>query len=419
MKGRLIEVGILSAAEIRFTLLSECIFDGRRCSGRLSAGLVDGRILFDGRLYDELEFASETPCGGDVFAPAAFTLEDVKIGIGFHWERLRRQSFAGSLKIITDGTVLTAVNVIGVEDYLRSVISSEMKATASLEFLKAHAVISRSWLLKQISLKGKDNGGGRSFTETDDCIIRWQDRDDHSRFDVCADDHCQRYQGIPKGKCNPVADSAVASTAGEVLLYGGQICDARFSKCCGGVTERFSTCWGDEDYPYLSPVEDTPTSGGEPFCSCSDESVLRQVLNDYDLETRDFFKWRVAYGRREMADVIRRRSGIDFGDSITALEPLGRGASGRISLLRITGSARTMTVGKELTIRKWLSESHLKSSAFEISYDGDSIVLEGRGWGHGVGLCQIGAAVMGSRGYSYREILNHYFPGAEIKPCGV
>ena len=161
-------------------------------------------------------------------------------------------------------------------------------------------------------------------------------------------------------------------------------------------------------------MKDAPEAGGPDFCDTADEAVLSQVLNEYDLETKDFYRWRVEYGCRELAELIRRRSGIDFGDEIRALEPLERGASGRIWLLRIVGSARTMTVGKELTIRRWLSESHLKSSAFEVSYPDGRIVLDGRGWGHGVGLCQIGAAVMGHRGYPYADILAHYFPGAKL-----
>lgn len=418
MEGRLINVGIFSTAEIRFTLFDDCLFEGVVLSGDQSAAFSDGRILFRGGSYDELLFAPLHPSPEDSFSEPFFSLEDVTIGVDFHWQRRERQQFAGSLKIIVEDGRLTAINIISIEDYLRSVISSEMKATASPEFLKAHAVISRSWLLAQIERKKSCEKGRTDFIQTEDRVVKWADREDHKRFDVCADDHCQRYQGLTRAELfasgtGSTVEKAVAATRGEILSYGGQVCDARFSKCCGGITERFSSCWEDRDYPYLAPVKDAP-EGGDPFCDTSDENILSQVLNDYDLETKDFFRWKVTYGRRELAELIRRRSGIDFGEEIKALEPVQRGDSGRIILLRIKGSSRTMTIGKELTIRKWLSESHLKSSAFDVEYDGDNIILEGRGWGHGVGLCQIGAAVMGAKGYTYREILGHYFPGAGL-----
>lgn len=397
----------MSGPVIPFEILS----DGK---GRREARFEGGRILLDGRAYDELFF--EASRSEETFAGPSFMLFGVTIGIGFHWERTQDQTFAGSLKIIVEDGGLTAVNVVGVEDYLVSVISSEMKASASLELLKAHAVISRSWVISQI--EHRKTGGSGTEAETikqyDDEIIRWWDHDDHKRFDVCADDHCQRYQGLTQALGANVR-IAVAETRGQVLKYDGAICDARFSKCCGGVMERFSTCWEDKDYPYLQPLPDIPAEGGRCFCDTDDESVLSQILNDYDLETRDFYRWEVRYAVPELSELVRRRSGIDFGE-IRRLEPLERGESGRISRLRIVGSARTAVVGKELMIRRILSESHLKSSAFDIEWQGDDLILRGKGWGHGVGLCQIGAAVMAHKGYTYKQILNHYYPGATIEP---
>ena len=406
---RQLSVGIFSAREVAFTFLQPFVLEGRVYEGSHRACLYDGRISFAGGFYDEIVFTRlYTPENG--FDDAAFVLEDVTIGVDFHWQRKEAQQFAGSLKLIVEQEGVTAINVIGIEDYMRSVISSEMKSTASLEFLKAHSVISRSWLLAQIERRNECEKGRPDFVETDDRIIRWADREDHANFDVCADDHCQRYQGLSRVNSAKV-DEVISATWGEILQYDGKVCDARFSKCCGGVTERFSTCWEERDYPYLAPVKDAP-DGGRDFCDTQDETILSQVLNDYDLETQDFYKWRTVYDRKALSELILRRSGMDFGE-IRELVPLKRGASGRIYELRIVGTRLTMTIGKELIIRRWLSESHLKSSAFDVSYEGNNIVLDGRGWGHGVGLCQIGAAVMGAVGYDYKSILNHYFPGSK------
>jgi len=400
-----VEVGILASDRIRFEIIS----DG---AGPQTVSYEDGRINYGGALYDELLFDAVTP--SSLFAEPTFILYDVRIGKGFHWERTQEQRFAGALKFIVEDGKVVAVNKVGVEDYLVSVISSEMRPSASLEFLKAHAVISRSWLLAQI----RDRRNARvseaptGGEEDKDMIIKWFDHQDHKLFDVCADDHCQRYQGLTKA-IGATARKAVDYTWGQVLTYGGEICDARFSKCCGGVTELYGTCWDDRELPYLASVPDTPQDGGDPFCNTSDKGILSQVLNDYDLETEDFFHWQVRYGTRELSELVKERSGIDFGE-IKALVPLKRGPSGRISLLRIEGSKHTATVGKELIIRRFLSTSHLKSSAFEVSRDGDEFILDGRGWGHGVGLCQIGAAVMATRGYDYSQILRHYYSGAEI-----
>lgn len=370
-----ISVGLLSAKEIRFEIIS----DG---AGPQTVKWHDGRISYNGMLYDELYFDSMTL--STLFAEASFILYDVVIGIDFHWQQKRTFKYAGGLKFIVEGDRITAVNCIGMEDYLMSVISSEMKSSASIELLKAHAVISRSWLKARL----KDHKAG------------------HEHFDVCADDHCQRYQGLTMAVGDDVC-RAIDRTWGQVLEYGGDICDTRYSKCCGGRTELFSTCWEDMDLPYLQSVED-------PFCDCENSSILSQVLNDYDLHTADFHDWTVQYTTDELSELVRTRTGIDFG-TVVALEAVERGPSGRIKYLRITGTLREEVIGKELAIRKALSSSHLKSSAFEIEKSPDGFVLKGRGWGHGVGLCQIGAAAMAAQGYDYRQILSHYYVGAEIK----
>lgn len=399
-----IEVGIMSAPEIGFEIIS----DG---AGPQKVSYRDGRICYNGALYDELVFDSVTP--SSLFAEPSFILNEVTIGVDFHWERRMTQKFAGSLRFIVEGDKVTAINRVGIEDYLLSVISSEMKSSASLEFLKAHAVISRSWLMSQIGRRRKAEASEKPLKPEDTVYIKWFDHDDHVNFDVCADDHCQRYQGLTR-PIGANARNAVDQTWGQVLTFDGEICDARFSKCCGGRTELFSTCWEDRDYPYLQVVPDTPAEGGDPFCKTSDQRILSQVLNDFDLETEDFFDWQVRYGREELSKLVRERSGVDFGE-ILDLVPEERGGSGRISRLRIVGTRRTLTIGKELLIRKWLSTSHLKSSDFEPVRSGEEFILKGRGWGHGVGLCQIGAAVMSDRGYGYAQILQHYYPGSKLE----
>ncbi len=341
----------------------------------------EGRIEYNGTLFDELLFDSITR--STLFAEPSFVLHDVVIGIDFHWEQKRTLKFAGGLKFIVEGDKVRAVNLVGMEDYLLSVISSEMKSSASPELLKAHAVISRSWLM-----------------------ARMQDHSAHDNFDVCADDHCQRYQGLTMAVGDNVR-TAIDETWGQVLRYQGQLCDTRYSKCCGGKTELFSTCWEDIDYPYLQCVDD-------PWCDCENDEILSQVLNDYDQQTRDFHDWTVRYEPAELAALVRERTGIDFGE-ILALEDIERGPSGRIKYLRIVGSKRSEVIGKELKIRRALSPSHLKSSAFSVERDpAGAFVLRGRGWGHGVGLCQIGAAVMAARGHDYRQILQHYYPGTDV-----
>lgn len=383
-----VSVGILAAREICFEIIS----DG---AGPQHVRWNDGRIDYNGTLYDELYFDSITR--STLFAEPSFVLHDVVIGIDFHWEQKRTLKFAGGLKFIVEGDHLRAVNLVGMEDYLLSVISSEMKSSASPELLKAHAVISRSWLLARM----RDRQMAANGAENPKAEVP------HRDFDVCADDHCQRYQGLTMAVGEKVR-TVIDETWGQVLRYDGQLCDTRYSKCCGGLTELFSTCWEDIDYPYLQCVED-------PWCDCENDAVLAQVLNDYDQQTRDFHDWTVRYTPEELSALVRERTGTDFGD-IQALEPVERGPSGRIKYLRIVGSKHTETLGKELRIRRALSPSHLKSSAFSVERDpAGAFVLRGRGWGHGVGLCQIGAAVMADRGFDYKQILLHYYPGTSLE----
>ena len=418
----------MSAESITAMLHGDYVIDGSddRINGDVSAQYADGGILFNGVRYSVLRLTpvSESEC--------FFTLCDVTIGVEFHWQRKEAQSFKGGIEFYAADGAVTVINNINAEEYLKSVISSEMNAHASLELLKAHAVISRSWLIAQISKKGTDaKNGGKGMRADGNEIVKWYDRDDHDLFDVCADDHCQRYQGITKAYI-PTVKRAVEETRGEVLVSDGEICDARFSKCCGGATEEFGYCWEDKDVEYLKGVRDSADEAPLPdltteceaekwiaaepeaFCNTSDGEILRQILNDFDMETNDFYRWQVRYSQQELSDIVRERSGIDFG-TIESLTPLERGVSGRISRLRIDGSKRSMIIGKELEIRKTLSQSHLYSSAFTVKRENGDFVIYGAGWGHGVGLCQIGAAVMGSKGYGYREILAHYYKGARVE----
>ena len=397
-----VTVGIVSGEKIAFTLGGTFMAKGEEITGRQVVEFSEGGILWRGTQYRHLTF---TPQSGSAF----FSLEDVTIGVNFHWERKETQIFDGTLRIVVEADKIVAINELPVEKYLTSVISSEMSATASLEFLKAHAVISRSWLLAQMEKRRQHEDSGDnffSFTKKDDELIRWYDREDHTIFDVCADDHCQRYQGITKAS-NIHVEEAVSETRGQVLTYDGEICDARFSKCCGGVTEEFQYCWEDTPKPYLSSIHD-------PYCNTSDKHVLSQVLNDYDQETPDFYRWTVAYTREELSELVGRKLKEDFGE-IEDLIPLERGKSGRIWKLKIVGTKKSLTIGKELEIRRALSETHLYSSAFEVEKHDGRFILHGSGWGHGVGLCQIGAAVMGEQGKTYDEILQFYYRGASIE----
>lgn len=423
-----VSVGIMGDKRIEFTLCTDYrCSNGSIVSGNAVVELVDGEILYNGKKYESLLFEACVPEG-------SFWLRGVTIGVNFHWERKEDQRFGNNLKFIVEGDKITAINLIGVEDYLTSVISSEMSATASEELLKAHAVISRSWLLAQMA-KNKEITTSKStysaFTENEQERIKWYDREDHINFDVCADDHCQRYQGMTRQSTTKVRE-AIEATWGELLKYDGKICDARFSKSCGGAFEEFQNCWENVRYPYLAKQRDSKritelpdltqeeeafkwiTGSPEAFCNTTDKEILSQVLNNYDQETTDFYRWRVEYTPEELSALILKRIGIDFG-LVTDLIPVERGTSGRLIKLKIVGSKRTLTIGKELEIRKALSPSHLYSSAFVVLKENGKFVLVGAGWGHGVGLCQIGAAVMGAQGYKYKDILLHYYIGASIE----
>ena len=429
----IVSVGIVSASKLLFSLNAPyTVCSSQRC-GKQVVELSEGRILWENALYDELLFEPTD-------AQSSFTLEDVTIGVNFHWERKEAQTFLGKLRFIVQDNNICAINELPVETYLTSVISSEMRATSSLELLKAHAVISRSWLLAQMEQRKAENNNVEkqpSFFKTNEEIVRWYDREDHKRFDVCADDHCQRYQGITKAANKHVVE-AIQQTAGEILTSHGEICDARYSKCCGGAVEEFQYCWENIKKPYLQALPDTlPDSTPLPdltdeavarqwilsspdaFCNTTDQKVLSQVLNDFDQETTDFYRWNQTYSQAEVKQLLEEKLEVQFGDIID-LVPLSRGKSGRIYRLKIVGKEHTLIIGKELEIRRALSKSHLYSSAFIVEKadikDGvpQKFIIKGAGWGHGVGLCQIGAAMMGKQGYRYEEILLHYYKGAEI-----
>ncbi len=482
MEQRTLQVGIYSEPTIRFTLNTPYTFNGQTYEGEYTATCRNGKVCFQDTEYDEILFASSPLHGGTEGGlgtdGGSFTLHDVTIGVHFHWERKEDQTFKGNLRLIIEDTditglplvneagerqqVVTAIDILGVEDYLTSVISSEMSATSAMELLKAHAVISRSWVLRPILNPANSDTVNLSPStgESEGAIIKWYERDAHTNFNVCADDHCQRYQGITRQTSDNVR-KAIEATWGEVLTYDGKVCDARFYKACGGVTELFHNCWADEEHPYLQAVYDGAPSNSphrgrvalpdltveenaekwirtspEAFCNTHDERILSQVLNNYDQETTDFYRWTVEYTQEDLSKLIRERSGIDFGD-ILDLVPIRRGPSARLIELKIVGTKRTLTVGKELEIRKWLSPSHLYSSAFVVDkapsdspIEGEGLQstttsahgsqgmifrLTGAGWGHGVGLCQIGAAVMADKGYDYKAILAHYFPGSTLE----
>ena len=431
-----VKVGIVSGQKIHFSLNKPYLAKGETVIGEQEVEFSEGGVLWNGNQYSSLTFHPQS-------ADASFSLNDVTIGVNFHWERKETQTFLGTLRFVVESDKICAINELPVEKYLESVISSEMSATSSLELLKAHAVISRSWLLAQMKKRRDVAESGNnffSFTKKEDMLIRWYDREDHTIFDVCADDHCQRYQGITK-ETSPHVAEAIRQTKGQVLLDGDEICDARFSKCCGGVTEEFQYCWEDTPKNYLTAVRDIalgiestlPNLTNEEeaekwirfnppaFCNTQDKRILSQVLNDYDQETVDFYRWKVTLTQEKLQQLIADKLKMDFG-AILDLKAVERGKSGRISKLQIIGTEKNFTIGKELEIRRTLSDSHLLSSAFIVDkYDIDEqgvpqrFELIGAGWGHGVGLCQIGAAVMGEEGYLYDAILLHYYQGAEIK----
>ena len=438
-----VNVGIVSGQKIHFSLNKPYLAKGEMVTGEQEVAFSEGGILWNGNQYSSLTFHPQS-------ADASFSLSDVTIGVNFHWERKETQTFLGTLHFVVESDKICAINELPVERYLESVISSEMSATSSLELLKAHAVISRSWLLAQMKKRREVAESGNnffSFVKKDDRLIRWYDREDHTIFDVCADDHCQRYQGITK-ETSPHVAEAIRQTKGQILMDGDDICDARFSKCCGGVTEEFQYCWEDTPKNYLSSVRDiiqgvksvgsaSPAplpslqdeaaadawirSNPPAFCNTTDKKILSQVLNDYDQETADFYRWKVTLTQEKLKQLLDEKLKMNFGD-ILDLQAEERGKSGRISKLRIVGTEKTFVIGKELEIRRALSDTHLYSSAFVVDrYDIDEkgvpqrFDIIGAGWGHGVGLCQIGAAVMGEEGFDYDAILLHYYQGAEIK----
>ena len=429
-------VGIVSAQKIHFSLNKPYLAKGEKVLGEQVVEFSEGGVLWNGNQYSQLTFHPQS-------ADASFSLSDVTIGVNFHWERKETQTFLGTLRFVVESDKIVAINELPVEKYLESVISSEMSATSSLELLKAHAVISRSWLLAQMKKRREVAESGNnffSFTKKEDTLIRWYDREDHTLFDVCADDHCQRYQGITK-ETSPHVAEAIRQTKGQILMDGEEICDARFSKCCGGITEEFQYCWEDTPKTYLTAVRDIalgvehtlPNLTNEEeaekwirfnppaFCNTQDKKILSEVLNDYDQETVNFYRWKETLSQKKLQQLIADKLKMDLG-AILDMKAVERGKSGRISKLQIIGTEKTFTIGKELEIRRMLSDSHLLSSAFVVDkYDKDEqgvpqrFELIGAGWGHGVGLCQIGAAVMGEQGYHYDAILLHYYQGAEIK----
>lgn len=426
-KQALLSVGVVSLPEMVFYFRKPYSFGGKTYEGEQRATVKDGKVFFDGQLCDEIIFKG---CSDD----ASFELSNVTIGVDFHWNRQETQLFPADLKLIVENGKVTAINLVGIEDYLVSVISSEMSATCSKALLKAHCIISRSWILAQIQ-KNKDIVASAqdysACTDTEDERIKWYDREDHVNFDVCADDHCQRYYGLSRASTEAVRE-AVRETWGQVLIYDGKICDARFSKCCGGVFEEFEYCWEPNHFDYLVKRRDSAEENNFPdltveenarkwilsspdaFCNTSDPKVLSQVLNKFDQETQHFYRWTVEYTVEELSELVKRRSGEDYGEIIDLI-PVARGTSGRLWKLKIVGSKKTKIIGKELEIRKTLSTSHLYSSAFVVEKKDGKFILHGAGWGHGAGLCQIGAAVMGEKGYSHDQILSHYFPGSQIE----
>ena len=431
-----VTVGIVSAQKIHFSLNKPYLAKGEKVLGEQVVEFSEGGVLWNGNQYSQLTFHPQS-------ADASFSLSDVTIGVNFHWERKETQTFLGTLRFVVESDKIVAINELPVEKYLESVISSEMSATSSLELLKAHAVISRSWLLAQMKKRREVAESGNnffSFTKKEDTLIRWYDREDHTLFDVCADDHCQRYQGITK-ETSPHVAEAIRQTKGQILMDGEEICDARFSKCCGGITEEFQYCWEDTPKTYLTAVRDIalgvehtlPNLTNEEeaekwirfnppaFCNTQDKKILSEVLNDYDQETVNFYRWKETLSQEKLQQLIADKLKMNLG-AILDMKAVERGKSGRISKLQIIGTEKTFTIGKELEIRRALSDSHLLSSAFVVDkYDKDEqgvpqrFELIGAGWGHGVGLCQIGAAVMGEQGYHYDAILLHYYQGAEIK----
>lgn len=443
MTEPLIHVGILTENKIQFELYGDFSSEGFDdfFSGIFTATVENGKILCKSgktkiEISDEIIFNPENP------SVDSFIVKDVIIGVKFHWERKERQRFTGSFKLLRVGDKITLINILSIEYYLTSVISSEMSAKCTLNLLKAHAIVSRSWLIAQIEkskqIKNEKKEYKKVFENEDERII-WYDREDHENFDVCADDHCQRYQGITK-VFTSIAREAVKQTRGIVVEYNGKTCDTRYSKSCGGISETFENVWEPTPLEYLKPVIDykyepenfnfnfssennaTKWIIGKPpaFCNTSDKKILSQILLDYDQETKDFYRWQVEYSQEEIQILLKNKLGIDFG-VIKDLIPVERGLSSRLIKLKIVGTNKVLTIGKELEIRRALSLTHLYSSAIVIEKYNikeeipEKFIIKGAGWGHGVGLCQIGAAVMAEQGYKFDEILLHYFKNARLK----
>ncbi|MBQ8737153.1 MAG: SpoIID/LytB domain-containing protein [Bacteroidaceae bacterium] len=433
----IVNVGIQNGNSINITFHSSFIC-GKEIVGNQEFSLKDNAILWNEELYKQLTFIPSNP-------EANFSLEEVTIGKKFHWQRNERQTFRGQLRLIVHDQQIYAINSLPIEDYLESVVSSEMSAEAPLEFLKAHSIISRSWVISMIEKRKKkytksDTAQECSHNHDTGTYIKWYDHEEHSLFDVCADDHCQRYQGITR-ITNEKAKTAVRATQGLILSYNGNICDTRFSKCCGGITEEYASCWENTNVPYLKSFYDSQNnksslpdlsdeeqarawilSTPNSYCNTKDNRIIAQIMNNYDIEDIDFYRWKVNLSQKEITKLINEKSKLNIG-SIKELNPIERGKSGRIIRLQIVGTLRTVIIGKELEIRRLLSHSHLRSSAFcveTIYSDTDKnlpshFILHGAGWGHGVGLCQIGAAVMATKGMDYKEILHHYYPGTSIQ----
>ncbi len=424
-----VTVGIVRATTINIDLIGKYLIKGStdtnvEVSGNQVFEFYKGFIQYKGESYSSLELVPQK------IEDNYFIVHDVTIGVGFHWQRNEKQQFNGTIRLIIDNDKIVLINQVLVEDYIQSVVASEMSATSSLEFLKAHAVISRSWLFALLQ-EDKTFDINNDEVADNNTIIKWYNHFNHSLFDVCADDHCQRYQGTLRISTENIS-KAITETKGEILLFESEICDARFSKCCGGITENFDTCWENKELPYLSSHLDAKLmnnsfaldseqkvcnwikSSPTVFCNTNEKRVLTQVLPMYDQETTDFFRWKKVYSQHELSTLVHKRSGIDFG-VIHDIRPIKRGKSGRLEIIEIVGTTRTMRIGKELEIRKWLSDTHLYSSAFIVERDDErNFIFYGAGWGHGVGLCQIGAAVMSEQGYSYKEILQHYYTGVDI-----
>ena len=440
MKEPIVSIGILSAREIHFDLYGDYINQsgGNKFSGRFKAAIENDKIKISNENKEQVFPSGITFLPDDIEAES-FLLKEVVIGKNFHWEKKENQRFRGSLKFIIENDLITAINILPLEEYLTSVISSEMSPNSSPELLKAHAIVSRGWLVAQLEKKQQNK---KSKYEKNSCIedeiIRWYDHEDHLNYDFCADDHCQRYQGVTK-IVNENALNAINNTYGLVLEFENIICDTRYSKCCGGITESFENVWEPVTHPYLSSITDYKfelddyetdltvdksavhwiKSLPNAFCNTSDQKILSQVLVDFDISTNDFFRWQVEYTQNEIAELVKSKIGMDFGN-ILDLIPIERGYSGRIIKLKIDGDKKSLIIGKELEIRKTLSPTHLYSSAFYITKEEiinkipQRFILKGAGWGHGVGLCQIGAAVMSELGYGFDEILTHYFKNSVI-----